>query len=292
MKQQSKLGERLFDGFILFILIAFSLFCILPFVNIVVSSFASPETIALHPFLLLPREIDLSGYRYIFSAKTLLNSIRVSGVVTIVGTLINIVLTALTAYPLSRRQLKGRSQLQFLIVFTMLFSGGIIPTFLVVKGTGLLDTLWSLMIPSAVSAFNLVIMRNFFDQIPVELEESAKIDGCNDFRIFWQIIMPLSLSVTATLTLFYGVTNWNNYFNAMLYINDSDKWTVQIVLQQVVAMASGGVGDSAQMDPDFVIPTKTVQMGTIVVATLPILMIYPFAQKYFVKGALLGSVKG
>jgi putative aldouronate transport system permease protein len=292
MTRDRTFSEKLFAAANTGIMILFSLVCLLPFVNILVSSFASPETITMHPFLIIPREINLSGYKYIFSARTLLRSIRLSGFIAIAGTFINIFLTALTAYPLSRRQLKGKNIIQFCIVFTMLFSGGMIPTFLVVRATGLFNSVWALMIPSAISAFNLVIMKNFLDQIPVELEESAKIDGCNDFIIWLRIILPVSTAVLATLTLFYGVSNWNSYFNAVIYINASDKWTVQIVLRQVVAMAMGGIGDMSQLDPDFVVPSKTVQMGTIVVATLPIVLIYPFAQKYFVKGALLGSVKG
>jgi len=292
MKKQKNIGEQLMGLIISVILIIFSLLCFLPFWNILVSSFSSTETITRNPFLIVPRELNLSGYKYIFSARTLLRSIRVSGFITVVGTFINMALTAATAYPLSRRQVKGKSVIQFCIVFTMLFSGGMIPTFLVVRATGLFNSLWALMIPSAISAFNLIIMKNFFDQVPLELEESAKIDGCNDFIIWLRIILPVSTAVLATLTIFYGVSNWNAYFNAILYINDSDKWTVQIVLRQVVVMASGGVGDLNQMDPDFVVPGKTVQMGTIVIATLPIILIYPFAQKYFVKGALLGSIKG
>ena len=292
MPKRKSIGEIIIDIINYIFLILFSLVCFLPFVNILVSSFASIETITRNPFLLFPKEISLAGYKYIFSARTLLNSIRVSAFITIVGTLINIVLTGLTAYPLSRRQVRGKNVVQFCIVFTMLFSGGMIPTFLIVKATGLFNTLWALMIPSAISAFNLIIMKNFFDQVPVELEESAKIDGCNDFIIWLRIILPVSTAVLATLTIFYGVSNWNSYFNAILYINDYNKWTVQIVLRQVVVMASGGIGDLSQMDPDFVVPSMTVQMGTIVIATLPIIIIYPFAQKYFVKGALLGSVKG
>ena len=292
MKKNQSIGEVFISFIITSVLIIFSLLCFLPFWNILVSSFASTETITRNPFLIIPREINLSGYKYIFSASTLLRSIRVSAFITIVGTFINMSLTAATAYPLSRKQVKGKNAIQFCIVFTMLFSGGMIPTFLVVRATGLFNSLWALMIPSAISAFNLVIMKNFFDQIPLELEESAKIDGCNDFIIWLRIILPVSTAVLATLTIFYGVSNWNSYFNAILYINDSDKWTVQIVLRQVVVMASGGVGDLSAMDPDFVVPSKTVQMGTIIIATLPIIAIYPFAQKYFVKGALLGSIKG
>jgi len=292
MQNKRSIGTQFFIFINTVVLILFSLLCFLPFWNIFISSFATTVTIIHNPFLLIPKEISFDGYKYIFSSGTLLRSIRVSSFVTIIGTFINIFLTALTAYPLSRKQVKGKSTIQFCIVFTMLFSGGMIPTFLVVKATGLFNSLWSLIIPTAISAFNLVIMKNFFDQVPVELEESAKIDGCNDFSIWFRIILPVSTAVLATLTLFYGVSNWNNYFNALIYINDSNKWTVQIVLRQVVAMANGGIGDLSQMDPDFVVPSKTVQMGTIIIATLPIIIIYPFAQKYFVKGALLGSVKG
>lgn len=199
-------------------------------------------------------------------------------------------LTALMAYGLSRRYLYGRSFINFIVVFSMLFSGGMIPTFLVVKATGLIDSYWSLILPVAINAFNLIIMRNFFQALPDSLEESAKIDGANDFRILGSIMLPLALPSIATLSLFYGVTYWNTYTNAILYLTDSDKWPLQVLLRQIVIVSSGMEGDSSAVD--IIPPAQTIKMAVIVVATLPMLIAYPFVQKHFTKGALLGAVKG
>lgn len=194
------------------------------------------------------------------------------------------------AYGLSRKYLSGRNVINFIIVFSMLFSGGMIPTFLVVKSTGLIDSYWSLIIPTAINAFNLIIMRNFFQALPESLEESAKIDGANDFRILWKIMLPLALPSIATLSLFYGVNYWNTYMNAILYLNDSEKWPLQVLLRQIVIVSSGMEGDNSAVD--IVPPAQTIKMAVIVVATVPMLIAYPFVQKHFTKGALLGAVKG
>lgn len=172
----------------------------------------------------------------------------------------------------------------------MLFSGGMIPTFIVVKSLGLIDTYWSLILPVAINAFNLIIMRNFFQAIPESLEESAKVDGANDLLIFFKIILPLSLPSIATISLFYAVSYWNTYVNAILYINDSAKWPLQVLLRQIVIVSSGMQADNTSVD--IVPPAQTIKMAVIVVATIPMLIVYPFIQKYFVKGAYIGSVKG
>jgi len=171
----------------------------------------------------------------------------------------------------------------------MLFSGGMIPTYLVVKSLGLINSYWSLILPIAINAFNLIIMRNFFSAIPDSLEESAKVDGCNDLMIFFKIMLPLSLPSIATISLFYAVAYWNQYTNAILYLTDSTKWPIQVLLRQIVIVSSGMQADSAAVD--VIPPAQTVKMAVITVATLPMLIVYPFLQKYFVKGALVGSVK-
>lgn len=292
MGKRISTGERIFRIVNGLLLLGFAAMCVLPFVNVYVSSFSTSAEILKRPFMLFPYSFNTAAYEYVFSTRTLLRSLLVSACVTVVGTLTNMILTTLTAYPLSRRQLMGRDWFQRLIVFTMVFSGGMIPTFLVVRMFGLLDTYTALILPGAISTFNLIIMKNFFQQIPVELEEAAKIDGCNDLQILVRIMLPLSTAALATLTLFYAVGHWNSYMNAVLYINDADKYPVQVVLRQVVVLASGGIGDSSTMDPEFVIPTEPVKMATIVIAITPIMIVYPFLQKYFITGALLGSVKG
>ncbi|MFB5760531.1 carbohydrate ABC transporter permease [Paenibacillus medicaginis] len=265
---------------------------IIPFLYIVAVSFATPEEVAKGGLMLLPTKFTLGAYEYIFSTETLVRSILVSIYVTVLGTLINLLLTSFMAYPLARPILRGRGVVLFLVLFTMLFSGGIIPTYFVVKAFGMIDTYWSLIIPGAISAFNLIVLKNFFQQIPEGLEEAAKIDGCHDLGILFRIVLPLSMPAMATFGLFYAVAHWNSYFNAVMYINDSEKWPVQIVLRQIVLLSQDMIGDStAQAEPMEYLP-QTIRMASIVIATIPIVIVYPFLQKYFAKGVMLGSVKG
>ncbi|MDF2921372.1 MAG: transporter permease [Paenibacillaceae bacterium] len=289
--QDKTVGDRIFLTVNYSLLFIFSMITIIPFIYIIAVSFATPQEISKGGLMLFPTEFTLSAYRYIFSTDTMIRSLLVSIYITLFGTLINLVLTSLMAYPLSRQTLRGRQPLLLMVLVTMLFSGGMIPTYFVVKGFGLINTYWSLMIPTAISAFNLIVLKNFFQQIPEGLVDSAKIDGSNDLGILFRIIIPLSLPAMATFGLFYAVGHWNTYFNAVMYINDSEKFPVQIVLRQVILLSQGQIGDSAQNDVVDFLP-QTVQMATIVVATVPILLVYPFLQKHFAKGAMLGSVKG
>jgi len=176
------------------------------------------------------------------------------------------------------------------VLFTMLFSGGMIPTYFVVKAMGLTNTLWSLMIPSAISAFNLIVLKNFFQQIPDGLEDSAKIDGCGDVGVLFKIVLPLSMPAMATIGLFYAVGHWNQFFNAVMYINDNTKWPIQVLLREIVILAQSRIGDTGFDETE--IQPLTIRMAAIVFATIPILLVYPFLQKHFAKGVMLGSVKG
>ncbi|MEK3910730.1 carbohydrate ABC transporter permease [Paenibacillus sp. FSL H7-0331] len=291
MKDRSA-GSRLFDTVNYSLLFVFAMLTVLPFLYMILGSFASPEEFAKQGLVLIPSQFSLSAYAYIFSADTIMRSLLNTVIITLAGTAINIVFTALMAYPLSRRELQGRRTIMLMVIFSMLFSGGMIPTFLIVKALGMTNTLWSLLIPGAISAFNLIILKNFFQQMPEGIEESAKIDGCNDLGILVRIVLPLSMPAIATFSLFYAVGHWNSFFSAILYINDTTKWPVQVILRQVVIMAEGGIGDSSQMNEAFAIPPQSIKMAVIVVSTLPILIVYPFLQKHFAKGVLLGSVKG
>lgn len=283
-------GEKTFDILNIVFLSVFSLMCLIPFINILATSFATPGEITTSTFILFPKTFTLDAYKYILSTPTIFTSIGVSLFVTVVGTFISMVLTSFMAYALSRKYLHGRGFFNFLVVFTMLFSGGMIPTFLVVNNLGLIDSVWSLILPGAISAYNMIIMRNFFQGIPDSLEESAKMDGCTDFGVFFRIILPLSLPSIATISLFYAVNYWNTYQSAILYINDSSKWPVQVLLRQIVLVSSGLNADASVVD--VVPPAQSVKMAVIIIATLPMLIAYPFVQKYFVKGAMVGSVKG
>lgn len=267
-----------------------ALICLIPFLNVFASSFASTQEVVAKKFILFPTTFSLDAYRYVLSTPTLFKGLAVSIGVTVVGTIVSMALTALMAYGLSRKYLYGRDFINFIVVFSMLFSGGMIPTFLVVKYFGLIDSYWSMIVPVAVNAFNLIIMRNFFQALPEGLEESAKIDGSNDFGVFFRIMLPLAIPSIATISLFYAVTYWNTYMNAILYIMDSAKWPIQVLLRQIVLVSSGMQAEGSSVD--VIPPAQTIKMAVIVVATVPMLIAYPFVQKHFVKGALLGAVKG
>lgn len=290
MRQDQTWGNRLFDIINHSILFIVAIVCVLPFVYVLAVSFASPAEVAKGGLILWPKEWSLVSYRYIFSSDTLPRSLLVSIYITVVGTLINLAFTSLMAYPLSKPHLRGRNPILLGVLITMLFSGGMIPTYFVVNGLNLTNTLWSLMIPSAISAFNLIVLKNFFQQIPDGLEDSAKIDGCNDLGVLIRIVLPLSLPAMATFGLFYAVAHWNTFFNAILYINDNEKWPIQVLLREIVILAQSRVGDSSFDEMD--VQPLTIRMAVIVFATVPILLVYPFLQKHFAKGVMLGSVKG
>ncbi|MBT2598156.1 MULTISPECIES: carbohydrate ABC transporter permease [Oceanobacillus] len=291
LRDKISVGSKIFDVVNYTLLGLLALVMVIPFVHVVGSSFATSAEIAETSFLLFPTEFSLNAYKYIFSTDTILRALLISVTVTVGGTLWSMFLSTLTAYGLSRKDLVGRRFFNFLIVFTILFNGGMIPTFLVVEQTGLLNSLWALIIPVSINAFNMIILRSFFMNLPAGLEESAKIDGASDFGILFRIVIPCSLPAIATISLFYAVTYWNTYMHAILYISDSAKWPVQVLLRQIVVLASGINYDGATYT-DVPPPEVTVKMATIVVATVPVLLVYPFLQKYFAKGALLGSVKG
>ncbi|HAF99760.1 carbohydrate ABC transporter permease [Paenibacillus lactis] len=292
MVQDKTISSRIFDFVNYTLLLIIGLVTILPFLHVIAGSFTTVTELAQKQFVLFPTVWSLDAYKYIFSTNTVFKSLGVSVGVTFFGTLFSMLLTCLMAYGLSRRDLDGRNFIMFMVLFTMLFSGGMIPTFLVVKEMGLIDSYAALIVPSAINAFNLIIMRNFFQNLPEGLEESAKIDGAGDWGILVRIVIPLSMPAIATISLFYAVTYWNTYMQAILYLNDAAKWPVQVILRQIVILASGLAADTSGMEDIVRPPEQTVKMAVIVVATLPILCVYPFLQKHFAKGALLGSIKG
>ncbi|MCR8632584.1 carbohydrate ABC transporter permease [Paenibacillus radicis (ex Xue et al. 2023)] len=286
-------ASRLFDTGNLLLLTIVAVITFLPLMHVLMGSFTTAEELVRKPFILIPSQFSLNAYQYILSTDALFSALGVSIGVTVVGTAISMFLTCLMAYGLTRRDLDGRKLINFLVVFTMLFQGGLIPTFLIVKAMGLIDSYFSLILPTAINAFNLIIMRSFFQNLPDGLEESAKIDGCNDIGILFKIVIPLSMPAIATISLFYAVNYWNTYFNAVMYLNDASKWPIQILLRQIVILASGFNADTSVFNEGYVRPPEqSVKMAVIVVSTLPILIVYPFLQKHFAKGALVGSVKG
>ncbi|WNR45999.1 carbohydrate ABC transporter permease [Paenibacillus roseipurpureus] len=287
---KSKLGNGLFDGFNIIILTIATIICVLPIINVIAMSFAPMKDLVSGKFLLWPSSFDLSAYRFIFNTGIFFQALKNTVWVTVVGTVLNLAFTTTLAYVCSRQRFSARRVLLFMVVFTMLFSGGLIPTYLVVKSTGLMNSLWALVIPTAVSAFNLLVIREFFESIHESIIESATIDGCNDLGIFIRIVLPLSIPALATFTLFYAVGNWNQYFNAILYVNKPSLWPLQILLRQVVLIGQADIYANANTE---IIPLPvSSQMATVVLTSAPIVILYPFLQKYFVKGLTLGAVKG
>lgn len=292
MKNRSGRGQ-LFNISNIVIVALYASVCVIPFIHIIAGSFATNEELLVKDFLLIPTRYSMDAYEFIFSTPTLPRGLTVSAYLATFGTLCNMIFTCTMAYGLSRKDLDGRSAILLMVLFTMLFNGGLIPNYLLVKELGLIDSLWALILPGLIGPFILIIVKNFFQQLPDGLEESAKIDGAHDLQILCRIVLPLSKPVIATFSLFYAVGHWNTFMNAVLYINDANKWPIQVILRQIVLLTTGGFSEAAGMDDDFVQPpAKAVKMAVIVVATVPILLVYPFLQKHFAKGVLLGSVKG
>ncbi|QAY71913.1 carbohydrate ABC transporter permease [Xylanimonas protaetiae] len=260
-----------------------------PFVYVIAMSFASREAQASGSAF--PTSYSLDAYRSIIGGGVVTRSLVVTALVTVVGTALSMLFTTTLAYGLTRtRRVPGSRTVLVLVLCTMLFGAGIIPNYLLVRSLGMLDSYWSLVVPGLISAFNMVVVRNFFMGLPEELLESARLDGASEWRIFLQIVLPLSKAVLAVIALFYAVGYWNSFFNAMIYLNDTAKWPIQVVLNQYVVQ---GTALSTLQAPDQPPPPgQTIQMAVIVVATIPILLVYPFAQRYFTKGVLTGAVKG
>ncbi|WP_062104484.1 carbohydrate ABC transporter permease [Bacillus niameyensis] len=289
---QKNFGSKLFDSVNIIILIVIAFAMIFPFFYIFAVSFSSISDFLNNDFLLWPKKWVTDAYSYILSSDRFIRSILVTIYITVVGTLVNLFFTATMAYSLSRAMI-GQRAILLLVLFTMLFSAGMIPTYMVVKETGLINSIWALIIPVAVSPFNLIILRQFFLGIPDDLKEAALIDGAQELQIFWKIILPLSKPALAAFGLFYAVGHWNSYFSGVLYLSSPEKWPIQVILRQIVIVNEPNAALGAnEMVMEALPPPETVQMAAILLATLPILVVYPFLQKHFAKGVMLGSVKG
>lgn len=266
---------------------------IFPFYYVFIVSFSSLDAISSHVPYLFPYVFDTEGYKMVFSEPRFLSSFLNSVFVTAAGTVINMLLSVFGAYALSKKRLAGRKIILSMILFTMLFSGGLIPYYLVVSGLHLSNTIWAMIIPSAVNTFYLIIMKNYFSSLSPSLEEAAKIDGANDIQILFRVMLPISLPFIATFVLFYSVERWNEWWNALLFINDSSLQPLQIYMRNLLVNYNNQMSQQAMLilgdkrSANF----QAVQMASIVVSTVPILCIYPFVQKHFVKGVMVGSVK-
>jgi len=287
--ERSSRPARLGKGLLL---LALAIVMLFPFVYVVAVSFSSYQDVVRGGMILYPANPTLEAYRTILRGGIVTGAMRVSVGLTLVGTLVNMVLTVLLAYGLSRPGVIGARAVLVMVLFTFLFSPGLIPTYLVVRELGLLNTYGSLVLPGAISAFNLIVLRSFFMSVPLELVDSARIDGASDPGILWHLTLPLSKAALAVIALFYGVGHWNDFFAATLYLSDHGKWPVQLVLRQYVlqgtALASAADIDANMPRP----PAHTLQMAIVVLATLLMLVVYPFLQRYCTKGVLTGAIKG
>ncbi len=290
MRYGRNLASSMFDIFNYTFMTLFALAALIPFIHIVSVSFASPVEAITKRFLLVPTQFSLATYKTLLGKESVKNALLMSGLITVCGVALSLLFCTLMAYPLSIRSLKGRKVIMLLVVFTMLFRAGIIPQYMVVMQLGLINNLMSVLLPTSVNAFYLIIMINFFKEIPEEMRESARVDGGNELRILISIVLPLSKPILASLGLFFAVAYWNNFISPMLYLNNPKLWPVQIILRQIVLLSEGisEVSDPELIEP----PAKTIKMGIIVIGTLPILCVYPFLQKHFAKGVMLGSIKG
>ncbi|MBR4441698.1 MAG: carbohydrate ABC transporter permease [Clostridia bacterium] len=288
-------SDRIFYAIVTVVITLFTITVLYPILFVIASSFSSGEAVSSGKVLLWPVDFSLDGYRAVLKNKNIgmgyINTIEY----TVVGTAVNLAITMLCAYPMSRRDMPLRKTLTFIFCFTMYFGGGLIPSYLLNKNLGLINTFWVMIIPGAMSVYNMIIARTSIStNIPNELLEAATLDGCSDFGFFVRIVLPLSKAIMAVLTLYYAVGHWNNYFSAMIYLNDRDKQPLQIILREILVagrVESEMMGD-AESYAAYAQLADLLKFSLIMVSTVPIMCVYPFIQKYFVKGVMIGSLKG
>jgi putative aldouronate transport system permease protein len=291
MKYSTSLRSRLFDICNVLFLASLALTMLLPLISVFAKSFSSSNSIAKGEVFFWPVEFTLINYEYVFHDASIWRAFLVSLVITVGGTFINLLATTSLAYPLSRPEYKGKKIILFMVLFTMIFSAPLIPSYLVVKNFGMVDTLWALIIPSMISAFNFFVMRSFFLNIPSTLIDAARIDGLGELGILFRIVLPLSKPVLATIGIFYGVSHWNSYQTALYYLNDPKLYPLQVKLRQMIVNDEMSVESNSVYSTIALNSPEGIQMATVVIATLPILLLYPFLQKHFVKGTMIGSIK-
>ena len=275
------------------ILAFFALIILLPLIHVLSSSFSSPEAVYRGEVFLLPKDFSLKCYELVLKRSDIWVGYRNTIFYTIVGTLISLAVQMMAGYALSRKDLRFRTLINLIFIFTMFVSGGMIPTYLVVKGLGMLNTMWAVILPGCVSAYNIIIVRTFVNSsVPFELQEAAMIDGCGNLRLFFSVVFPLCTPIVAVMTLYSIVGYWNSYFNALIYITDSDKYTLQLVLQNILMQNETGTSGGSLSGGEQALLSEALKYSTIVVSSLPVLIMYPFFEKYFEKGMIVGSLKG
>lgn len=289
--------DQIFNGINLVLLVAVFICTAYPFLYIVSCSFSSGDALIAGQVRLLPKEFTLLGYKTVFQYTPIWTGYLNSLIYMVAGTAISLVLTVLMAYPLSRSDFAPRNVVAGMLAFVMVFVPGMVPTYMLIKNLHLLDTGWSIILPGAISAYNVIVARTYFkNSIPGELLEAARLDGCGDFKFLWRIVLPLSKPVMAVLALWVAVGLWNSYFNPMIYLSDPDKYPLQLVLRQILLMTSSLDLSNSSIDPVLIQQREylgtILKYGSIVVSCLPLMLFYPFVQKYFEKGIMIGSVKG
>ncbi|MDU0201180.1 MULTISPECIES: carbohydrate ABC transporter permease [Paenibacillus] len=292
MLNKASFSEKCFDYINTVLLLLLMILTVYPLLYVAFASVSDAGSLMGHKGILWrPIGFSLDAYTNVFRNPMILKGYGNTLFVVLMGLALNITLTSFGAYALSRKSLQYRKPLMLFIIFTMFFSGGLIPLYLTVKGVGLVDSLWALIIPQAINTFNLILMKTAFEAIPDALEESAKMDGANDFVILFRIVLPLSMPVIAVMLLYYGVSHWNSWFNAMIFLQERSLYPLQLVLREILLQGEANANTGAS-DGDAAMLAATLKYATIIVATVPILFVYPFLQKYFVKGALIGAIKG
>ncbi|MBO5198286.1 MAG: carbohydrate ABC transporter permease [Lachnospiraceae bacterium] len=288
MKAKIFLGQSVLD-IILFLLAAVM---VVPFIYVIMVSFTDGTVYEAGKLILWPEKWSLEAYELVLSGSGFGNALKATLFITLIGTPMNVLFNAGLAYMLSKKNLPGRTIINKLVMFTMLFGAGMIPNYINMSDLGLLNTWWASILPGACGAYTVMVMRSFFEGLPAELEEAAKIDGCSTIRIFGIIVLPLSKAMLATFTLFAAVSYWNTYFSAVMYLTRTDMYPLQVYLQKIVLSAN--ISDVIDMSSDLIntVPTEIMKMATVVVAVVPILCVYPFLQKHFAKGVMVGAVKG
>lgn len=291
---KESLSDRIVKVVFYILLVLFAAYCLFPFLSVISGSLTTEASLLRDGYSLWPSEFSLEAYKLIFKDDTIYRSYGVTIFVTVVGTMLAMLVTCALAYPLSLRHVKYRNMINFYVYFTMLFHGGLVASYLLIsKYLGMQDSIWVLIIPALVSPWNMFLMRNFFKSIDESLAESAKIDGANDMYILFKIILPISMPAIATVGLFYSLAFWNKWFEAMLYISKEDLWPLQYLIMRIMSNTQFAAELSAKVSlPNYVVPTLTTRLATTVVTIGPIIFLYPFLQKYFVKGLMVGAVKG
>ncbi|RAV06367.1 carbohydrate ABC transporter permease [Paenibacillus sp. YN15] len=291
--KRRKSEDLVFDAVVNILAALIVIIVLYPLIFIVSASFSDPALVLSGEVLLFPKQITFEAYKNVFGNSQIWNGYGNSILYTVVGTLINLAMTTLAAYPLSRPDLPGRGGFMFIITLTMFFGGGLIPSYLLVKNLGMVNTMWALIIPGAIATYNLIVMRTYFQtSIPWEVQEAALIDGASNWKLLTNIILPLSKPILAVMVLFYAVGHWNSYFNALIYIRSKDLYPLQLVLREVLMVSQADAIDSSVGLENKILLAESIKYVVIIISSLPVLVMYPFVQKHFVKGVMIGSLKG